>query len=279
MADVAGALAKIDEFEAIGPPVVAWQLDRATTIERIRTLVRHPELLNQRSLNACGPAVFFRIWFARDPVAAAVFSCAMLRDGFASIGSKLVQPRPGLLAQNYAALRATADAAQLHSMPDTADWMLLSALRDSENLLIPYLGEPHTLGDRAAGVTLPMTLTGWLTATALYQPVENATTVLPGVDNNRLVTLIPTSNVDAVLLINSTFNANLFPTLASRPATPPVMAGIHLPDHYVLVTAPCQLDMAMWLNVEFWTWGRTISGWVGTSDFGSRYFGMIVATV
>ena len=39
--------------------------------------------------------------------------------------------------------------------------MLLSALRDSENIWFDYAGEPFTLGDAVAGLTLPGTLAGW----------------------------------------------------------------------------------------------------------------------
>jgi len=277
MPDIAAALNEIDRFEKNSTPTIVWGLNRTATLARLRTLVSHPEELNQRGLNACGPAIFFRTWLARDPVSAAKFACNLLRDGSASIGSMVVSAGSRLLAQDYAAVRATTETAHPNAMPDTADWMLLSGLRDSENLFLDYLGEPYTVGDKFAGLTLPLTVTSWLTATNLYRNVENATTVVPGPDPQRLLNFIPTSNVDGIVLVNSSFNANLYPTLASRPATPPVLSAIHVPDHYVLATAPCALDVP-WVQIEFWTWGRTMGGWVGTSDFGSRYFGMIVAT-
>jgi hypothetical protein len=34
--------------------------------------------------------VFFRVWFARDPLSAAKFACQMLRDGSAYIGNLAV---------------------------------------------------------------------------------------------------------------------------------------------------------------------------------------------
>ena len=144
MSDIATALAKVDAFEASAPAAVAWKLDRGVTLQRIRTLIQHPEQLHQRGLNACAPAVFFRVWLARDPVGAADFACALLRDGSAALGSLAVAAGDALKAQDYAVVRTTSEATQSGSMPDTADWMLLSALRDSENVL-PYLGEPNTV--------------------------------------------------------------------------------------------------------------------------------------
>lgn len=103
MRDINAALRYVDNFEATGGTNVAWQLDRYWTLQRIRTLIQHPELIEQRGLNACGPVVFFRIWFARDPLVAATFACKMLRDGSAYIGTLAVAPSWKLLAQDYGA--------------------------------------------------------------------------------------------------------------------------------------------------------------------------------
>ena len=152
MSDVDSALAVVDAFEAEPNQNVAWQLDRYWTLQRLRTLLRNPELIDQRGLNACAPAVFFRVWLERAPVAAANFGCALLRDGSASIGSLNVAPGWKLLGQNYANLKAATDAAHPNATPENADWMLLSALRDSENLWFDYVGEPFTTGNAVAGL-------------------------------------------------------------------------------------------------------------------------------
>ena len=277
MSAVDAALTVVDDFEANTSSSVAWQLDRYWTLQRIRRLLRHPNELNQRGLNACAPAAFFRIWFARDPVSAARFACSRLRNGSASIGSLVVAPSQRLRDQNYALLKSVTDAAHPGATPEGADWMLLSALRDSENVLIDYVGEPYTVGDMAAGVTLPSTLCGWLNATNLYSAVANETNVVTVSSQQRLFELIPTSNVDIVLLVNSSFQAGLSPTIPS--GQQPGLGGIHIPDHYVLMTAPfARSNDSTWLQMEVWTWGRTVTGWVGYSQFFTKYFGYIVAT-
>lgn len=187
MSDVATALATVDAFEAEAFHSVAWNLARPDVLRRLRQLLQTPDLLDQRGLNACAPAVFFRIWLARDPVAAATFACRLLRDGSASIGSLAVAPSHRLLGQDYAALRAATDAAHANATPECTDWMLLSALRDSENVWFDYVGEPFTLGDSVAGLTLPGTLAGWLAATNLYTSVSNETTLVSPGDLNRLL--------------------------------------------------------------------------------------------
>jgi hypothetical protein len=277
MSDLNTALARVDSFETSGSSQVRWKLDRAQTLQRIRELLRHPQQLHQRGLNACGPAAFFRIWLARDPIAAADFACALLRDGSAAVGSLTVTASQTLREIDYANLRATTDAAHPRATPEGADWMLMSALRDSENVFFDYEGRPFTVGDKLAGLTLPGTLAGWLNATNRYASVTNETSVVAAGNRPRLLSLIPTSNVDIVWLVNSSFNAHFYPT---QPATPPtVFAGLHIPDHYVVMTAPCgQSGDGAWTNIDVWTWARTYSGWVGTEDFFSRYFGLILAT-
>jgi hypothetical protein len=277
MSDLNAALAFVDDFDANASTNVSWKLDRYWTLQRIRALLRHPEELNQRGLNACAPAIFFRIWFARDPVSAAKFSCSLLRDGSASIGSLFIAPSWKLRDQNYAMLKSTTDAAHYGATPENADWMLLSALRDSENIYFDYVGEPYTLQEMAAGVTLPSTLCGWLNATNLYSSVANETNILTASSQQRLLSMIPTSNVDIVLMVSSSFNANMYPSIPTDQQ--PGVGGVHIPDHYVLQTAPfAQWNDPAWLNIECWSWGRTLTGWVGYDQFFTKYFGLILAT-
>lgn len=277
MSTIDAAIAFVDDFEANGGTDVAWRLDRYWTLQRIRTLVRNPELLHQRGLNACGPAVFFRIWFSRDPLAAATFACHILRDGSAYIGTMAVAAGWKLRDQDYGRLKSVTDSTHGRVTPENADWMLLSGLRDSENIWFDYVGEPNTVGDMAAGITLPNTLGNWLNATGLYGSVSNETTVVFGADEQQLLNFIPTSNVDIVLLVSSSFNAPLYPSPPRD--TDPGIGGLHIPNHYVLVTAPFAVSNdSRWLQVEVWSWAGTVRGWTGREQFRTKYFGPIVAT-
>lgn len=277
MGDIAGALAVVNDFDTNDTGPIAWQLDRAATLLRLRALIGNPNLVHQHALNACGPAVFFRIWLARDPVAAARFACALLRHGSAQIGSLIVTAGWKLLGQNYGLLRAATDAAQADSTPEPADWMLLSALRDSENILFDYLGEPNTIGDRAAGVTLPGTLAGWLSATGLYSGIADQTSILLPTDPKSLFSLIPTSNMDVVIFLNHNAVAPLIGPIPTGPA--PAASFLSVPDHYVLMTGPFgQWTDPSWTKIDCWTWGSIHAGWQGTALFSSNYFGELVAT-
>jgi hypothetical protein len=233
------ALARVDTFAANPDVAVAWHLDRAGTLARLRALLRRPELSNQRSLNACGPAAFFRVWFARGLVSAADFSCNLLRNGSAAIGSLVVAASTKLRSQDYPALRAATDGAHPHATPETADWMRLSALRDSENIFFDYLGEPFTAGDSVAGIPLPSTLAGWLSATGLYSTystVENDTTLVFSGDQQKFRQLIPTSNADVVLMVNAAAIYDL--TQPPFIGPPPGGGGFSVPNDYIVMTGP-----------------------------------------
>jgi hypothetical protein len=278
MSDVDTALAVVDAFEAEEYQDVAWQLDRGWTLVRLRELLRKPDLIDQRGLNACAPAVFFRVWFARDPVAAANFACALLRDGSAPIGSLHVAPSWKLLGQNYVNLKAATDAAHPHATPENADWMLLSALRDSENIWFDYAGEPYTAGDAVAGLTLPSTLSAWLSATNLYSSVVNDTNLVFSGDRQELYGLIPTSNTDVILLVNA---AAIFGLSSPSPTgQPPNNGGFSVPNHYILMTAPfASSSDGSWINVDCWSWGASYRGWQGTERFFNNYFGVLIPQV
>jgi len=154
------ALGFIDGFEAENDPTTAWKLDRERVFWRLRELVSAPPKVHQRGLNVCGPAVFLRIWFARDPLAAAVFTADLFGRGQSFIGDLAVKAGAFLLDKQYAYIYAAHEASQ---MPEQCDWMLLSTLRDSENVL-PYAAEPETLKDELTGLTLPGTVIKWLQA-------------------------------------------------------------------------------------------------------------------
>lgn len=293
MSDLNTALANVDAFDAENWKGVSWQLDRQDVLRRLRELLRSPDLMNQRGLNACGPAVFFRIWLARDPVGAAAFTCKLLRDGSAPIGSLIVAPSWKLKSQHYSALRAVTDAAHPNATPECTDWMLLSGLRDSENIWFDYAGEPYTVGDALAGITLPSTVTSWLSATNIYSFVQNNTNLVASGNRQQLLDLIPTSNTDTVLFVNPSAITDLHPSQnlprgarprAAAPAgqtpksPPPAGSLLSVPLHYVLMTGPfIEGDNPSWIDIDVWSWGEKLSGWQGSDRLITNYFGFIVA--
>jgi len=281
MGSLIDALASVDAFDANPDKVIAWNLDRGSALARLREILNRPELLHQRGLNACGPAVFFRVWLARDPAAVAVFACNLLKFGSANIGSLVVAAGHSLLNQNYSQIRASFDANAGHQVtPESADWMLLSALRDSENIFLDYLGEPSTVGDMAAGVTLPSTVQGWLASTNVYSLVVNETNLVFAADKNHLLGLMPTANLDVVLMVNSAAASGIAVSPISPGWSPPPGAAFSIPNHYISMTGRfSESSDRLWVHMNFWSWGENQAGWQGSDLLFSDYFGTVTASI
>jgi hypothetical protein len=274
------AISTVNAFAASGDRKNAWQLDRAATLNRLVALLRVPDRLHQRGLNACGPAVLFRMWLARDPVAVANFAIDVLRTGSSLIGSLPVAAGSALLAQDYIAVKAAADAVRPGDMPETADWMLLSTLRDAENDALDYLGEPGTVRDKLAGMTLPGALVSWLKATSMYSSVEDRTNLVQTADRQALLDLVPAGNSDVPLFVHHHFIAPLFPEPVGVPPQNGLANILTVPDHYVLLNGRCILaDDPGWTAVDCWSWGDIKRGFQGTERLFANYFGMVIATI
>ena len=256
-------------------PDIPWKLDWQSTISRLQSLVLDPNLVDQKGLNACGPAVFFRIWFDRDPLGAATFTYRLLKSGTADIGPITVTPSAALLAQDYSSVRDTANAVSPNTMPEGAEWMLLSGLRDSENLLVDYLGEPNTISDKLAGMTLPSTVATWLQSTNAYSTVVNDTTVFSDTWES-LQALNPSPNADFALLVHSQFMSALYPAPTGDPA--PADSFV-IPQHFVMMLDPVGVGATPgWIDIGLWTWGRAQRHtWTSEAKFLSNYFGPIIA--
>lgn len=277
VSDVNTALAEVDAFAGAMPASLAWGLDGFDVVARLRMLLANPELIDQRGLNACAPAVFYRLWLEHDPVAAARFACTLLRDGSAQIGPLVVAPSWKLLGQRYGQLRFATDAAHPGATPDCTDWMLLSALRDSENIWFDYAGEPYTAGDAVAGITLPATVASWLSATGLYTSVENSTNLVVSADLQQFLMQNPRPDLDILLFINA---AAIYDMTTTIPAPVPAGNWLTVPNHYVhLKSMPFVDDVQQWVHLDTWSWARTWAGWQGSERFRTNYFGYLRATM
>ncbi len=175
--DLDDARAVLDDFAARRAPS-PWRADRAAVARRLRDLVDRPDLVQQRRLNVCGPAAFLRAWARHDPAAFARFATTLYDTGRAAIGELAIAPGP-LTDTDHAAL------ADRHGrgIPEPADWMILGALRASENRLTTFRGRPE---DALSAMTFPSELVRWLRATGLYADIVSelraAGTPLPAND-------------------------------------------------------------------------------------------------
>jgi hypothetical protein len=122
-------------------------------MDRLVELKDHPDQINQGVHGLCGEATFYHHVIQRSPEKFLAMGQALFRDGRCQLGKLKISPRETLLKADYPT-HATAfvpTAPNFTRWPPQADWMLLTALRDSKNLWShKYEGMP---GGKAEGST------------------------------------------------------------------------------------------------------------------------------
>lgn len=137
-------------------------LDRTEVADRLRDLIDNPRLIRQGALNLCGPAALLLMWNSRDPLGFATFATTLYESG-SDLGSLAIAPKDALLAQDYS---------NLSTGTYGADWMLLSAIRNTDQPFwqSSWVGDPQ---QTLAGLTRPEELADWLRATGIYDQVSD----------------------------------------------------------------------------------------------------------
>ena len=258
---VTEALDAIDQFEA-SPSNTPWKLDRLAVANRLREIVQNPFLINQGNINVCGPAATFVLWCQNDPLAYTKYSISLFETGKGKIGSISVEPGSDLINQDYSAV-----SLRMKILCPQAEWMAMSALRDSSNAILDFEGTPE---EDASGITTPSEITDLLTATGFYSSVlnEGNFVVNSGLDDAQK--LQPGLQEDVIMLIN----ANMLP----QSVNPPFLdLSRFFPNHFIVLLSSISVNGS---SVKFscWTWGKSFLDLVIDKDkFEDNYFGAVIA--
>ncbi len=271
----------------------AWpSLDRQMVGNRLRQLVANPRLFQQGGLNLCGPATFFCMWTARDPVGFAHFAIRLFEEGRASIGSLDVVPSSELLQNDYMKMLTRM---QKNPAPQ-ADWMTLGAIRNNNDALFVWTGDPT---QELSGLTRPEELSVWLDATGIYSHVSNEANWATSAGWLHASDLLHYGGQDIALLLNT--NALIGGTARSLrnwndPKNAPEPIALdnpvtlddrflinQFPNHYVMLLNspitnydPADSDKGtVWLSL--WSWGQSLSFEVSFHAFVDNYYGAIIA--
>ncbi|MGI2906811.1 hypothetical protein [Tolypothrix sp. VBCCA 56010] len=242
-----------------------WQIAREDVSKRLEKLVKYPCLVDQGQLNACGPAAFLYIWFKRDPEEAVRYATMLFDNGTSAVGGIAIRPRKELVEYNGE-----------KKNPAAADWMMMSALRDSENRFIKFRGERDSeniisfIMDKISGITSPSEMKRWLEATGLYKNVVDKTGYRSNIKDSW-----ETQNLDdAKSLLTSTSNRDVIILIDS------VMLGHGLmpfPSHYIVLTSSINEEEDK-VKFNYWTWGDQPSEWNDLKEkFLANYYGAIIA--
>lgn len=229
----------------------AWpRLQRAPVISRLKQLRGNANLVNQGAFGLCSAAAFYHHIIQRDANQFYLFAEQLYETGSGQIGQLVVAPGQDLRSASYTELKK-----KHPDIPPEADWMILAALRDSENWIIDFEGSPEEDGG-----TLLSELGGWYEKTRLYQTVEHgldgtlagAKAVSKGT-RNHIVLFVETALVEA--------------TATGR--------------HFVTLEGPLLIDEAKdAVSFDCWTWGEASPRKIKTTlaGFLDHYLGVVTAS-
>jgi hypothetical protein len=261
----------------------AWSsLDRAQVSARLLELLGPPEgddsttadsagrALQQGSLNLCGPAALFNFVIKRHPVMFATYATQMFESRRSALGSLTVAPNDDIVDADYSALlpRMTSGVCP------QADWMVLSALRNSTDAFWAgsFRGDPdqELSADTSAGE-----LTDWLTQTGIYSSVNNDANWMQSKGIPHATNLSVAEGVDVAPMIHTNLIKAARNELKAKnwPLT-------DFPNHWVVLIAEVVTDDSrdgVFFNI--WTWGGTQILEVPTQDFIQNYYGAVTATL
>jgi hypothetical protein len=237
-----------------------WRVTRADLAKRLEDLVKDPDLVDQGSLNLCGPAAFFHLWARRDPAAFARYVADLFEKGEGKVGKLTVKPSDKLVLNDYSKIVPQ----MVGAVTPVADWMCLSALRNSE-------GRPGFQGDPSenlSGLTMPQEVAGWMKATSCYSSVTDEAKWLTPKGLTHALGLRPTATSDILLMIN----ANMIPNGSDGRRT---LLDL-FPNHYIQLLSPVT-KTGNNVAFDYWTWGLPGKQHVSlpVADFEANYFGSI----
>jgi hypothetical protein len=265
LSTISDALVEIDGFESRNDfPSPPWKLDRAMVASRLKELVNTPTKIQQGDLNLCGPAVFFLLWCKRDPLAFSRYCINLFEQGSSAIGSLNVIPGSDLRNQDYEKVTP-----RMNLLCPQAEWLSMSALRDSENAVLDFEGTPE---EDVSGITTPAEIKNWLDETKCYQSVQDEGNYATNPGLEQAKKLRPDLGQDIVMLIN----ANLIPGSKISPFD--IITG-RFPNHYILLDSPIEFSGDQ-VSFTFWTWGMLQpKAEINKDIFDRNYFGAVIASL
>jgi hypothetical protein len=242
----------------------AWRLDRGVVAERLHVLIDAPGAIRQGNLNLCGPAAVFTVWLRHSPVAAVTYAVRLFADGASDLGRLPVTASAALRRVPY----PTSNRAQ--RCPQ-ADWMMMSALRDTTNRVLPY-ASISPWREPVAGITLPGAVRRWLSATGLFSVVRDETSRVLRKGMRHAYQLPVGGGTEVFALIAM----EMLRRPASRLRRTRDLAVSLVPNHWVVLRSPVVRTAEDRVRVQLWTWGEEYVVELPESRFRRCYFGALV---
>ena len=250
----------------------AWaSLDRATVAAGIADLVNFPDHAQQGGNGLCTTAAFINVWAQDAPDAYAAFAAALFENGAADIapaqgtGAGLtITAGEDLRNADYYAI-ATKMGIAGYPVPSQADWMVMSAIRDSSNDFVDFTGDPDdwvssALGDGSGAWSGE--LPAWLRATGVWSTVIDDESPFFG------------SDLDSALLLDPA-HARVILNIDAELLDPALGSG----NHTCVLRSPVTKSAAGNVELRVWSWTSLYDVSVTEDKFNGDYNGATTASV
>ena len=264
LANVPAAVARVAAFGLTGAGSNWLHLDRATVAAGIADRIANPDGAQQGGNGLCTTAAFINVWAQDAPDAYAAFATALFDFGAANIapsqsgGGLRIAASSALLSADYSAI-VTKMAAKNFAVPNQADWMVMSAIRDTTNTIFNFTGDPDNwvssvLGDGASPFG---DLDSWLRNAGAWTSVVDDANVVLTASLNQAKLLEPLRsrcllNIDVGMLVNDSGR------------------------HTVVLRSPVT-ESGGTVTLKVWSWAGLRNVSIPKDKFESTYYGANVA--
>ena len=264
LAKVPAALANVVVFGASGAGSNWLHLTRSVVATGIGERISNPDGAQQGGNGLCTTAAFINVWAQDAPDAYAAFATALFDNGAANLapnqagGGLRITASTALLGADYGAV-ATRMTAKGFPVPSQADWMVMSAIRDTTNNFVNFTGDPddwvsHNIGDGASPLG---DLDSWLRNAGAWLSVVDLSNVLLTASVDQAKLLDPSRsrcllNIDVGLLVNDSGR------------------------HTVVLRSPIA-EGGGFVTLKVWSWAGLRDVRVTKEKFEDTYFGANVA--
>lgn len=231
--------------------ISAWKkLDHRQVTTRLMDLRNNANLFNQGGIGLCTAAAFYHNIIQKNPIGFGLFAKQLHAEGMGYLNKLKIAPGDSILNVDYNIL-----AKNYGNMPPQADWMLMAALRDSQNWFLNFDGAPD---ENVAFNTSASELSEWYNGTGFYSTVVFSNDT----DLDEIKKVIKSGNNHVALWIKISMLGD------PRPST-----------HIITLESPLIInEAANSVTFDYWTWGQPVKSLQTTLDnFKSSYLGAIIA--
>lgn len=232
-------------------------ISKAELANSLYERIRNPEAVEQDQLNLCGPAAYAVLWAQYDPEGYTKAVIELYEKGEYTYNGKKIK-----------ANKKTFDQDVLRSM-DPVDWMLLPAIRHSENLF----GYNPAKDSGISGFTTPWEVSAWVGNIVGMDERKDGSPTIAEVN-----TAIESKQAIVLLVDWSQLSENLTKKQGKKANKPESMINAITGNHYIILKTPVEEIGGGKVKFTVWTWGHEMDITLDEDKFASAVKDAFIGT-